>query len=952
MTASLLFNCRTIKLDIVSYLMQPQKLTISLTNFILMFLLIFIQAPIVADHGGFTATLSATDVVDDGTNSIEVESREAGTSFINAHDVNIQVVVRFDKPIKKSELTSADFETYLFNQYDEIVDATLPSTNPIPDDEIVDATPPSTNLIPEQLLRSFNPIIDQFDSKTYILRINADGIPIAVPKDSPIGVVGIILRLKKGAVESAALADTEAQLAGRITSLPTNEEATIKLNFVRKEPADGVPKVVSITKVEPSLFRPLGIQGPFEVKIVLTEQPKVFTPVYIDITNARIDWMYLGAPFGEDIRNPSRVEKPPIQEGNYAESEEIPDPSGRDGKYYPYFLTITPDLHNRDDIVIKVNAFEDRVKPPNRYIPPRLPVEGRERLTLKIHPAATITPLPKLPGFRVVLPHHDNASIPANGFYILTKDDEISGLDRPPALSHYNVRENSDLLDLEYFLTNGGTIDLVGPVDVPAGSVVISEVLWAQDWNLADGSESQWVEIYNTTGARLPVSENSWFLHFYKLGEPVPSPFTPGIIDRIGTLDRSRTPWPIFDKGQSGGVKIQPLISMERLIYTTKQAAEGTKASSWIASPRASHNVELTTSGRGIATPGFVNLSPLPKPVIPPPPEDTTIPIAGRRDIVISEIMYTVKRARLPQWIELHNRSSRSVNFKGWKVKIENDPEDETVLETDFTFTLKETLVGANQVVLLVTERGRDSGIGDDFDDFRQDRVIILKPMLNTTAIRYKLLSTNAFKVTLTPPSGTRPGDTAGNLGADPAWELPNAEGEERSSIIRNYRLKSDGMAADEWMIAPEQVFQHAQHDTYYGRNDDHGTPGYRAGNPLPVQLSSFHPEPTETGAIVIRWTTESELDNAGFNILRSTTRDGVFSLINPTLIPGAGTTGEKHTYTYTDTTAKSNVIYYYRIKDVSFAGMGRTLATVRLKGYISAADRLTTTWGHLKAED
>ena len=333
--------------------MQPQKLTVSLTNFILMFLLIFIQAPIVADHGGFTATLSATDVVDDGTNSIEVESREAGTSFINAHDVDIQVVVRFDKPIKKSELTSANFETYLFNQYDEIVDA----------------TPPSTNLIPEQLLRSFNPIIDQFDSKTYILRINADGIPIAVPENSPIGVVGIILRLKKGAVESAALADTEAQLAGRITSLPTNEEATIKLNFVRKEPADGVPKVVSITKVEPSLFRPLGIQGPFEVKIVLTEQPKVFTPVYIDITNARIDWMYLGAPFGEDIRNPSRVEKPPIQEGNYAESEEIPDPSGRDGKYYPYFLTITPDLHNRDDIVIKVNAFEDRVKPPNRYIP-------------------------------------------------------------------------------------------------------------------------------------------------------------------------------------------------------------------------------------------------------------------------------------------------------------------------------------------------------------------------------------------------------------------------------------------------------------------------------------------------------------------------------------------------------------------------------------------------------
>ena len=345
--------------------MPLNGLTSSLTHFILIPLLILIPISAWSDHSGFAAILSATDVVDDGNpNSIEVESREATTSFTASHDVDIQVVVRFDKPIKKSELTPDDFETYLFNQYDEIVDATFLSTD---------------NLIPEQLFRSPNLGIDQLDSKNYILRIMAAGIPRAVPEDSPIGITGIILRLKKGAVKSAALADTEALLNHEITSLPTNEEATIKLNLVRKEPsaaAARIPKVVSITKVEPSIFRPLGIQGRFEVKIVLTEQPKVFTPAYIDITNARIDWMYLGAPFGEDLRNPLQVEKPPIQEGNYADPAEIPDPSGRDGKYYPYFLTITPDLRNRDDIVIKVNAFEDRVKPPNRYIPPRLPVEG------------------------------------------------------------------------------------------------------------------------------------------------------------------------------------------------------------------------------------------------------------------------------------------------------------------------------------------------------------------------------------------------------------------------------------------------------------------------------------------------------------------------------------------------------------------------------------------------
>ena len=166
--------------------MPLNGLTSSLTHFILIPLLILIPISAWSDHSGFAAILSATDVVDDGNpNRIEVESRTARTSFTAQHDVDIQVVVRFDKPIKGSELTSADFETYLFNQHDEIVDVTFLSTD---------------NLIPEQLLRSLNLGIDKLDSKNYILRIKAAGIPIAVPENSPIGVVGIILRLKKGAV--------------------------------------------------------------------------------------------------------------------------------------------------------------------------------------------------------------------------------------------------------------------------------------------------------------------------------------------------------------------------------------------------------------------------------------------------------------------------------------------------------------------------------------------------------------------------------------------------------------------------------------------------------------------------------------------------------------------------------------------------------------------------------
>ena len=136
---------------------------------------------------------------------------------------------------------------------------------------------------------------------------------------------------------------------------------------------------------------------------------------------------------------------------------------------------------------------------------------------------------------------------------------------------------------------------------------------------------------------------------------------------------------------------------------------------------------------------------------------------------------------------------------------------------------------------------------------------------------------------------------------------------------------------------------------------DDLANPGYRRGGPLPVTLAGFRPVRTQSGEVLINWRTESELNNAGFNILRSESesRAGDFRVINVKgIIPGHGTSSEQHLYSYTDTTAKPNVIYYYRIEDVSFGGTRQTLATVRLKGDVSPAGKLTTTWSSLKARD
>ncbi|MDD9975845.1 MAG: lamin tail domain-containing protein [Candidatus Poribacteria bacterium] len=338
--------------------------------------------------------------------------------------------------------------------------------------------------------------------------------------------------------------------------------------------------------------------------------------------------------------------------------------------------------------------------------------------------------------------------------------------------------------------------------------------------------------------------------------------------------------------------------------------------------------------------------------------EDNTVPVAAQyNSIAISEIMYATNSGKLPQWIELHNRSRRKVNLEGWKIIIKNHPEDTSVLATKLTFTLGAKILDADQVLLLVTEQVPNSGVGTAKGDLPVDRVVILKDLIGG-AQGYRLLSQTAFKVTLKAPSGRKTSrklisDIAGNLGEIPEWKLPRIEGNQRSSIIREYDGNTatghpyDGTRADGWELTAKKDSRYAiRHNTYYGHRNDQGTPGYRARailpvklSDLPVKLSRFFPRRARlTGQVLISWTTEAEMNNIGFNIKRSTTKNGKFKVINPAVIPGAGKTGERQTYTYTDTTAKPRVVYYYQLECVSGDGTRRTLTLpTRLRGHIGS---------------
>ena len=365
-----------------------------------------------------------------------------------------------------------------------------------------------------------------------------------------------------------------------------------------------------------------------------------------------------------------------------------------------------------------------------------------------------------------------------------------------------------------------------------------------------------------------------------------------------------------------------------------------------------------------------------------------TTPGRGSADVTISEIMFASNGGTNDiQWIELSNSSKTQAvaldAYNGWELIIENYNGLRSIEEPlSGTINFKDSgdvkTIAPNQTVLIVSSNGRHSDTthkkGQHFVSTRVFSVYSeIRAEFGMRSRRDPFLHpTKGFHIQLVDGRGN-PSDEVGNLDGrtrtadEPAWELPKGwtiDGD-RTSIIRRYRdynqrtgrytnkgIVHDGTQREGWISAVDTDFSWLsgkRRETWYGSISDYGSPGIRAGHALPVELSHFRPERTESGAIVIQWTTQSEVDNAGFNILRSQTKTGEFKVINAQLLPGAGTKSESTTYTWTDATAKPNVVYYYQIEDVSFAGERQTLATVRLRGLITAKGRLTTQWGELK---
>lgn len=99
------------------------------------------------------------------------------------------------------------------------------------------------------------------------------------------------------------------------------------------------------------------------------------------------------------------------------------------------------------------------------------------------------------------------------------------------------------------------------------------------------------------------------------------------------------------------------------------------------------------------------------------------------------------------------------------------------------------------------------------------------------------------------------------------------------------------------------------------------GTGGFSVndnGAPLPVELLGFYAKVIDNEYVQLNWSTATEINNAGFELMRST--DGIhFETI--AWIDGNGSSNEIHNYGYSDFEVSKGITYYYQLKQVDFNG-------------------------------
>jgi len=97
------------------------------------------------------------------------------------------------------------------------------------------------------------------------------------------------------------------------------------------------------------------------------------------------------------------------------------------------------------------------------------------------------------------------------------------------------------------------------------------------------------------------------------------------------------------------------------------------------------------------------------------------------------------------------------------------------------------------------------------------------------------------------------------------------------------------------------------------------GTMTFSLGPPLPIQLTEFHATREGVSTVLLQWSTVTETNNYGFEVLRSHDLSSGYETIPHSFVRGSGTTLESQEYSFRDTTGAGQE--YYRLKQIDLDG-------------------------------
>ena len=119
---------------------------------------------------------------------------------------------------------------------------------------------------------------------------------------------------------------------------------------------------------------------------------------------------------------------------------------------------------------------------------------------------------------------------------------------------------------------------------------------------------------------------------------------------------------------------------------------------------------------------------------------------------------------------------------------------------------------------------------------------------------------------------------------------------------------------------------------------------GSTSDNSLPVTLSEFSGK-SFNGFVQLKWATESEIENLGFNVYRGFAGKPLTllaSFTNTASLEGYGSTNNYHRYSYNDNRVDAGYTYQYLLADVDYSGVEKRHedCTISLM-YVPVADEV-----------